>query len=59
MSIRISRYLYAIGFVLIFVVSCQPKVVSVSPEAKPEMPTQPALFSQLEARQSGIHDVKD
>jgi hypothetical protein len=59
MSIRISRHLYAIGFVLIFVVSCQPKIVSVSPEAKPEMPSLPALFSLLEVRQSGIHDVKD
>lgn len=56
---RISLRLYAIGCVLIFfVVSCQPKVVSVSQSAKPEMPPLPLLFSQLEARQSGIHDVK-
>ncbi|HAK37193.1 MAG TPA: hypothetical protein DCM60_02960 [Nitrospina sp.] len=58
MSMRISRYLCVTGCALIFVVSCQSKRVPISSEVKPEMPSLPALFSQLEARQSAIHDVK-
>ena len=48
----------AVGCALIFVVSCQPKVTPVSTEAKPEMPSLSFLFSELEARQSAIRDIK-
>lgn len=41
-----------------FLVSCQPKVIPVLPKVKPEMPALPSLFSQLEARQLSIRDVK-
>ena len=49
----------ALGCVLIiFIVSCQSKIIPVSPKVKPEMPALPSLFSQLEARQLSIRDVK-
>ena len=55
---RIFPRRYAVGCLLIFVVSCQPKVIPVSTEAKPEMPSLSFLFSELEARQSAIRDIK-
>lgn len=55
---RIFLCQYAVGCVLVFVVSCQTKVVSIPPEVQPRMLPLPAVFSQLEARQSGIRDVK-
>ena len=41
-----------------FLVSCQSKIIPVSPKVKPEMPALPSLFSKLEARQLSIRDVK-
>ena len=55
---RIFLRLYAVGCVLIFLVSCQAKVRSALPEAIPEMLPLHILFSQLEARQSGIRNIK-
>ena len=55
---RIFLRRYAVGCMLIFVVSCQTKIAYIPPEAKPEILPLPALFLQLEARQSGIRDVK-
>ncbi len=58
MSIRTFRHLCVIAYVLIFIVSCQSKRVSIPSQVKPEMPSLTELVSQLEARQSAIHDVK-
>ena len=56
---RISLHLYyVVGCLLVFIVSCQPKVLPVSIEAKPEMKPLSSLFSELEARKSAIRDVK-
>ena len=55
---RIFLRRYAVGCVLIFFISCQTKIPSIPPVAKPAMLPLPALFSQLEARQSGIRDIK-
>ena len=55
---RIFLRRYAVGCVLIFFISCQTKVTSIPPEAKPGMLPLPALFSKLELRKSGIRDIK-
>ena len=55
---RIILHRCAVGCVLIFFISCQTKIPSIPPVAKPAMLPLPALFSQLEARQSGIRDIK-
>ena len=49
---------YAVGFVLVFFVSCQSKVASIPSEARLEMPSLSTLFFQLEERQTSIRDVK-
>ena len=55
---RIPLRRYVVGCLLVFIVSCQPKVLPVSTEAKPEMKSLSSLFSELEARKSAIRDVK-
>jgi len=55
---RIFPRQYAVWCLLIFVVSCQPKVIPVPTEAKLEMLPLSSLFSKLEARQSAIRDIK-
>jgi len=57
-SMRISLRRYAVGCLLVFIVSCQPKVLPLSTEAKPEMKSLSSLMSELEARKSSIRDVK-
>jgi len=55
---RISLRRYVVGCLLVCVVSCQPKVLPVSTEAKPEMKSLSSLMSELEARKSSVRDVK-
>jgi len=55
---RISLHPYLVGCLLVFIISCQPKVLPVSTEAKPEMKSLTSLFSALEARKSSIRDLK-
>ena len=55
---RISLRRYVVGCLLVFIVSCQPKVLPVLTEAKPEMKSLTSLFSELEARKLAIRDVK-
>ena len=55
---RIFLRLYALGCVLILFVSCQTKITSIPSVAKAVMLPLPALFSQLEARQSSIRTIK-
>ena len=57
-SMRIPLRRYVVGCLLVFIVSCQPKVLPVSTEAKPEMKSLSSLFSGLEGRKSAIRDVK-
>jgi len=57
-SMRIFLRQYVVGCLLVFIVSCQPKVLPLSTEAKPEMKSLTSLFSALEARKSAIRDVK-
>jgi hypothetical protein len=49
---------YALWCLLIFVVSCQTKVIPVLTEAKPKILSLSALFSKLEVRQLAIRDIK-
>jgi len=54
---QISLHRYVVGC-LLFIISCQPKILPVPTEAKPEIKSLPSLFSELEARKSAIRDVK-
>ena len=55
---RIFLRRYFVGYLLVFLVSCQPKALPVLTGAKPEIQTLSSLFSTLEARKSAIQDVK-
>jgi len=55
---RVFLRRYAVGCLLIFVVSCQTKIAPISPVAEQGMPSLVTLLSLLEARQSGIRDIK-
>ena len=55
---RISLYQFAVGCLLVFVVSCQPKIIPDLPDTNRVIPSTPYIFSKLEARQSAIHDIK-
>jgi len=54
---QISLHRYVVGC-LLFIISCQPKILPVPTEAKPEIKSLSSLFSELEARKSAIRDVK-
>ena len=54
---QISLHRYVVGC-LFFIISCQPKILPVPTEAKPEIKSLSSLFSELEARKSAIRDVK-
>ena len=54
---QISLHRYVVGC-LLFIISCQPKILPVPTEAKPETKPLSSLFSELEARKSAIRDVK-
>ena len=55
---RISLYQFAVGCLLVFVVSCQPKTIPDLTDANRVIPSTTYIFSKLEARQSAIHDIK-
>ena len=54
---QISLHRYVVGC-LLFIISCQPKILPVPTEAKPEIKSLSSLFSELEARKAAIRDVK-
>jgi outer membrane lipoprotein-sorting protein len=54
---QISLHRYVVGCLLV-IISCQPKILPVPTEAKPEIKSLSSLFSELEARKSAIRDVK-
>ena len=55
---RISLLRYIVGCLLVFIVSCQPKVLPLPTEAKLEIKSLAFLFSKLEARKFAIRDIK-
>jgi outer membrane lipoprotein-sorting protein len=55
---RISLYQFVIGCLLVFVVSCQPKIIPDLTDVNRTMPSIPYILSKLEARQSAIYDIK-
>jgi len=55
---RIFLRWYVVGCLMVLIISCQPKVLPVSTEAKPEMKSLSFLFSELQARKSAVRDVK-
>ena len=58
MQIFLRRYA-VVGCVLIFVISCQTKVVASIPTgAYPEMPSLSVVFSKIESRLLGIRNLK-
>ena len=55
---RISLYQFVVGCLLVFVVSCQPKIIPDLIDTNRTTPSAPYILSKLKARQSAIHDIK-
>ena len=55
---RISLYQFVVGCLLVFVVSCQPKIIPDLIDTNRAIPSAPYILSKLKARQSTIHDIK-
>ena len=55
---RISLYQFVVGCLLVFVVSCQPKIIPDLTDTNRAIPSTSYILSKLEARQSAIHDIK-
>jgi outer membrane lipoprotein-sorting protein len=55
---RTSLYQFVVGCLLIFVISCQAKIIPDLIDTNHEIPSEAYIFSKLEARQSEIQDIK-
>jgi outer membrane lipoprotein-sorting protein len=55
---RISLYQFVVGCLLVFVVSCQPRIIPDLIDTNRAIPSTSYILSKLEARQSAIHDIK-
>jgi outer membrane lipoprotein-sorting protein len=55
---RISLYQFAVGCLLIFVISCQFKTIPDLKDTNRTIPSTSYIFAKLQARQSSIHDIK-
>jgi outer membrane lipoprotein-sorting protein len=52
------RHFYVVGYLVVSIISCQPKALPLYKAAKPEIKSLSSLFSELEARQTAIEDIK-
>ena len=55
---RISLYQFVVGCLLVFVVSCQPKIIPDLTDTNRAIPSTPYILFKLKAHQSAIHDIK-
>ena len=55
---RISLYQFVVGCLLVFVVSCQPKIIPDLTDINRAIPSTPYILFKLKAHQSAIHDIK-
>ena len=55
---RISLYQFVVGCLLVFVVSCQPKIIPNLTDINRTIPSTPHILFKLKAHQSAIHDIK-